>query len=104
MTPGSRSFALLGLARRAGVLEHGIESTRRAVLDGRAFLVVLARDAAEGQREKVMKLLRHRVTPNAILGTRRELGKAVGTAPVSAVAVTDKGLAPQFVTQIRSIR
>ncbi|SVB48200.1 uncharacterized protein METZ01_LOCUS201054 [marine metagenome] len=51
-----------------------------------------------------MKLLRHRVTPNAILGTRRELGKAVGTAPVSAVAVTDKGLAHQFVTQIRSIR
>ena len=101
MTPVGSPLALLGLAKRAGMLEHGIQSTRRAVLDGRAFLVVLARDAAEGQRDKVMKLLRHRVTPNAILGTRRELGKAVGSAPVSAVAVIDKGLASQFVAQIK---
>ena len=94
-------FALLGLAKRAGMLEHGTESTRRAVMDGRARLVVLARDAAEGQRDKVMKLVRHRATPNATLGTRRELGKAVGTAPVSAVAVTDKGFARRLVTEIQ---
>ena len=94
-------FTLLGLAKRAGMLEHGTESTRRAVMDGRARLVVLARDAAEGQRDKVMKLLRHRATPNATLGTRQELGKAVGTAPVSAVAVTDRGFAHRLVTQIQ---
>ncbi len=83
------------------MLEHGTESTRRAVKDGRARLVVFARDAAEGQRDKVMKLLCHRATPNAILGTRRELGRAVGTAPVSAVAVTDRGFASRLATQIQ---
>ena len=46
------------------MLEHGTESTRRAVMDGRACLVLLAGDAALGQRDKVMKLLRHRATPS----------------------------------------
>jgi ribosomal protein L7Ae-like RNA K-turn-binding protein len=94
-------FALLGLAKRAGMLEHGTESTRRAVIDGRACLVLLARDAAVGQQNKVKKLLSHRTTPNATLGTRLELGKAVGTAPVSAVAVTDEGFARRLVSQIQ---
>lgn len=90
------SFMLLGLARRAGALERGTGATQRAVRDGRARLVLLAQDASEVQLDKVLRLLRHRDTPRVTLGSRVELGAAVGSAPLSAVAVTDENFASQL--------
>ena len=101
MSRSTRSaFALLGLARRAGALERGTGSTQRAVKDGRARLVLLARDATQVQRDKVMKLLRHQETPRVVVGSRAELGAAVGSAPLSAVAVTEAGFASQLASQL----
>ena len=93
-------MALLGMARRAGAVASGTGSTRRAVKEGRARLVLFAQDASETQRDKVMNLLRHGQTPRATVGTREALGSAVGSAPVSAVAVTDKGFAKELVARL----
>lgn len=87
---------LLGLAQRAGALERGTGSTQRAVRDGRARLVLVAQDASKVQLEKVIKLLRHRDIPKVTLGNRAELGAAVGSAPLSAVAVTNESFANQL--------
>jgi len=94
------SLALLGMARRAGALAYGTGSTKRALKEGRARLILFAQDASETQRDKVMKLLRHGTTPRATLGTREALGLAVGSAPVSAVAVTDNEFAKELVAQL----
>ncbi len=93
-------MALLGMARRAGAVASGTGSTRRAVKEGRARLVLFAQDASETQRDKVMNLLRHGQTPRATVGTREALGSAVGSAPVSAVAVADKGFAKELVARL----
>ncbi len=93
-------MAIIGMARRAGALAYGTGSTRRALKEGRARLVLFAQDASETQRDKVMKLLRHGKTPGATLGTREALGSAVGSAPVSAVAVTDRELAKELVARL----
>ena len=93
-------MALLGMARRAGALAYGTGSTRRAIKEGRARLVLFAQDASETQLDKVMKLLRHGKTPRATLGTREALGSAVGSAPVSAVAVTDGEFAKELVARL----
>ena len=93
-------MALLGMARRAGALAYGTGSTRRALKEGRARLVLFAQDASETQRDKVMKLLRHGKTPRATLGTREALGSALGSAPVSALAVTDRELAKELVARL----
>ena len=93
-------IALLGMARRAGALACGTGSTRRALKEGRARLVLFAQDASETQRDKVMKLLCHGKTPRTTLGTREALGSAVGSAPVSAVAVTDREFAKELVARL----
>ena len=93
-------LALLGMARRAGALAYGTGSTRRALKEGRARLILLAQDASGTQRDKVMKLLRHGTTPRATLGTRESLGLAVGSAPISAVAVTDNEFAKELVARL----
>ena len=63
-------------------------------------MILFAQDASYTQREKVMKLLRHGTRPRATLGTREALGSAVGSAPVSAVAVTDRGFAKELLARL----
>ncbi len=100
MRPMRDPMALLGMARRAGLLAYGTGSTRRALKEGRARLILFAQDASEAQLEKVTKLLRHRRTPRATLGTREALGAAVGSAPVSAVAVTNREFAKELAARL----
>jgi ribosomal protein L7Ae-like RNA K-turn-binding protein len=85
----------LGLARRAGALATGTSATRDALRRGRARLVVTAADAAEGQLDKLEGLLRARAVRRITVGTRTELGAAVGGPPLTAVAVLDEGFAKQ---------
>jgi len=84
----AEALALLGLAQRAGAVAKGTEATRRALQRAEARLVVLAKDGSEAQREKVLPLARARGVPWEILGTRQELGDAVGSGLLSALAVT----------------
>lgn len=45
---------------------------------------------------KLIRLLRHREVPWFEAGTRQELGHAIGSAPVAAVAITAKSFAEQM--------
>ncbi len=92
----AEALRLLGLARRAGAVVCGAEATRRAVRQGEARLVLMARDASSVQLDKVRSALRNRPIPRAILGDRATLGGAVGRERVSAVAVTARTFAEQL--------
>ena len=83
----------LGLAARAGAVVPGTERAREAVRADAAALVLLAADASDNSRDKLVPLLTARGTPHAVAFTRAQLGEAVGRAPLGAVAVTDAGLA-----------
>jgi ribosomal protein L7Ae-like RNA K-turn-binding protein len=89
-------YRLLGLARRAGVVAPGTEAVRRAIREGEAQLILMATDASGVQLEKIKTTLRDRAIPQAFLGDRDALGAAVGTAPLSALAVTNVGLAERL--------
>jgi ribosomal protein L7Ae-like RNA K-turn-binding protein len=86
---------MLGLARRAGAVSTGTDATKRAVREGRALFVVLASDASELQKEKLIPLMERRGVPHRIWGTRDELGGAVGAGLSSAVAITQASFAEQ---------
>ena len=84
------------MARRAGAVEVGTEACRVAIREGSAVLVLLARDAAEGQRRKVESLARARGVRILAGPARVELGRRVGRGPLSAVAVTDEKMAKKI--------
>jgi ribosomal protein L7Ae-like RNA K-turn-binding protein len=92
----SDAWALLGIARRAGAVQVGVERSREAVRSGEARLVVSAADAAPGQVKKVVALARAREVPVLDGPSRRELGGLVGVAECSALVVTDDRLALEF--------
>lgn len=87
---------LLGLARRAGAVVIGTDAVRRSIRAGEVELVLIAADAAKGQREKITGLLHHREIPWAIVADRMTLGAAVGSGALTAVAVTRKSFAQQL--------
>lgn len=84
---------MLGLAARAGAVVPGTERVREAVRAGRAFVVLVASDLSDNSRDKLLPLLEARQIPYAIVSDRNALGGAVGRAPLSALAVTEKKLA-----------
>jgi ribosomal protein L7Ae-like RNA K-turn-binding protein len=91
------AYRLLGLARRAGAVAPGTEAVRRAIREGEALLILMAGDASSVQLDKIRTTLNDRSIPRAILGDRNTLGAAVGLAPLSAVAVTNRSLADELV-------
>lgn len=92
----SDALGLLGLARRAGAVETGASSVRTALRAGRVHLVFMASDAAEGQAGKVIRLARARGRPVRQVASQARLGRILGAPPLTAVAVTDRGLAEEI--------
>lgn len=93
MSGAERALNLLGLAARAGSVLPGTERVREAARhDGVAF-VILAADASENSRGKLVPLLQVRRIPFLILFERDRLGAAIGKPPLSAVGITDPELA-----------
>lgn len=87
---------MLGLAERAGAVIPGTARVREAVRDGRVRLVLLASDASRNSREKLRPLLNAVGQRFIVIADRATLGAAVGRAPLSAVGVTDAGLADRI--------
>lgn len=84
---------LLGLSARAGAVVSGTNAVRSAAREGGIALVILAADAADGQRRKLTPLLDARRIPYHIAFSREQLGAATGRAPVSAVGLSNPKLA-----------
>jgi ribosomal protein L7Ae-like RNA K-turn-binding protein len=93
-------YQLLGLARRAGAVAHGTEAVRESIRVGEAKLVLLAGDASPAPVKKIRRTMAARPVPQASLGERAALGAAVGTAPISALAVTSTPLADRVLAEL----
>ncbi len=71
----------------------GVEQVRAAVAKGSVALAIVADDAAENSRAKVMPLLAARRVKVAGGVSAADLGAAVGRETTAAIAVVDAALA-----------
>lgn len=94
----AEALALLGLAQRAGAVVKGTQATRLALRRGDAKLVILAEDGARVQLDKVVPLAQARGVPCTSLGDQATLGAAIGSGPLTAVAVTRSGFGKKIRT------
>ncbi len=92
-SPEEALLDLLGLAARAGAVLTGTDMVRRGIREGEVAHVVLAADTSPTQQQKLIPLLEARKVPYGILLDRERLGAALGKGPVSAVGLTNRGLA-----------
>jgi len=91
----------IGLARRAGLAVGGFEKACEAVRTGKASLLVLALDGAEGGRRK-MRALTCR-PPVAIVLTGSEMGAIFGRDHVINVAILDRQLSSRLIAVAEKI-
>ena len=83
---------MLGLAARAGAALPGTDRVREAARSGDLEFTLVASDASDNSRNKLLPLLEARRIPYAVAFDRGALGAAVGKPPVSALGITDRKL------------
>ena len=94
-----RLLRLIGLGVRARNVVVGVEQVRSAARKGNLEFAVVAADAAENSKEKIVPLLRARGVKFVEGPTAAELGAAVGREQTAAVGVVD----PQLARGIRDL-
>ncbi len=89
----SKLTRLLGLGLRAGNVVVGVAGVRAGLQRGQVVCVVLALDAGDRTREKVVRLAEAKQIPVLRGPVAAELGAVLGKPPVQAAGVTDPALA-----------
>ena len=92
MAGNNITFAL-SLAQKAGKLASGDFAARSALKSGKTKLLVLAADAAPNSKKDMYYLAEQAKVPVLEVLSRDELGRAIGKAPRTAVAVIDSNFA-----------
>lgn len=86
-------LSLFGLAAKAGKLASGEFQAETAVKTGTARLVVVAEDASENTKKLFHDKCSYYKIPIIIMGTKKELGHAIGKEFRASVAIIDAGFA-----------
>ncbi len=86
-------LGLIGLGVRARNAVVGVEQVRVAARRGRLMLAVVAPDASENSRRKIIPLLAARGVRMIEGPSAGALGSAVGRQATTAIGITDAALA-----------
>ena len=86
-------LSLFGLAARAGRIASGEFQTETAVKAGTAQLVIVAEDASDNTKKLFHDKCSFYKVPVITLGTKEELGHAIGKEFRASLAILDEGFA-----------
>ena len=84
---------MLGIAAKAGKVASGEFLTERAVKAGKAYLVMVAKDASDNTKKMFRNMCDYYDTEMVVYGDKETLGYAIGRKSRASLAVTDEGLA-----------
>lgn len=87
----------LGLGIRAGNVVVGVDAVRRSLQAHELRCIVVARDASQRAREKVVRLANALGVPQVAGPAAAELGAQLGKPPVMVAGVRDAALADGIV-------
>lgn len=86
-------LSLLGLAARAGKVASGEFAVEKSVKSRKAFLVLVAEDASANTKKNFGDMCTYYKVPLYYVGTKEELGKAIGKEYRASLSVTDRNFA-----------
>ena len=87
------ALKLVGLTRRAGRAVIGTKAVREAARRGSLNLALVARDAGDNARSRVVPVFDATSTPWLQCGSHAELGRAIGRDRAVVVGIADARLA-----------
>ena len=97
----NRCIALLGMAKKAGLLAVGSEAAATAARRGDARLIITASDASEGTTRRAKSNAEtNGIKHIAVPFTMFELGQTAGRGSPGTIAFLDKGLSEGFLKRL----
>ena len=97
MTRKTRS--MLSLSQRAGKLSAGERGCEMALQSGEAALIIIAGDASDNTKKKFMQKAFHYEVKCLELGTKEDIGSAIGKDGAAVVAMKDLNMAEQVMLE-----
>ena len=94
--PISAVWRILGLAFRAGCVQTGAEAAEQAIKRRKAYLVLIAADAAGNTVNKLLSQCRRDGTHVRLIGSKTDLGHWTGRDERAVVVILDKGFAKRI--------
>ncbi len=99
--PNDKVLSTLSLAKKAGQLESGALSTKKAVQEKRARLVIVAGDASENTKKEMKNMTAFYGIPIYFYSGKDDLGRSIGKEYRSMVAITHPGFADSVEEQLK---
>lgn len=89
-------YSWFGLARRAGFLVSGDDTTIKEVKKKNLYLVILAEDASDNTKKLFEDKCSFRNIDCYHFGNKVEIGGAIGKSPRAVLGIKDKNMALQI--------
>ncbi len=93
-------LSLLGLAAKSKNLVSGGFMTEKTVKAGKAFLVIISREASDNTKKMFTNMCRFYKVPLYFYGTAEQLGHSIGKEYRVSIALTDEGLAKNLIGKL----
>lgn len=97
----NKIFSLLGLCARARKVVSGEFSTEKAVKEGKAWLVIVAKDASNNTKKLFKNKCEFYEVPCYEFGDKDTLGHSIGNEMRASLAVIDEGLAREIEKKLK---
>ncbi|MDK2823059.1 MAG: hypothetical protein PWQ67_1707 [Clostridia bacterium] len=86
-------FTMLGFAQKAGKIVSGESAVKAMLNKGQIHLIIMAEDLSENRKKFWSYLALQSRIPVSIIGTKQELGIAIGLSPRAIIGITDLQMA-----------
>ncbi len=98
--PKDKVLSLLGIAQKAGRVVSGEFSVEKAVKEGKACLVLVAKDASDNTKKMFCNMCSYYEVPVYVHSEKETLGHCIGKQFRASLAVTDVGFANALKKQL----
>lgn len=92
----NRALSMLSIAAKAGKVQSGGFLTEKAIQEGNACFVIIAKNASANTQKKFTDKCKYYDIPYVIAFDSTTLGNQIGRQERTVLAVTDQGLAKQI--------
>ena len=96
----NKIYGMIGLARRAGKINFGTESSIEIIKNRKAKLVIVAEDAADRTKKNIKIECEKSNVAFRIYGTIEELSNAIGQNNKAIIAIKDENFAKEIIKKI----
>ena len=96
----NKVYGLLGLARRAGKISFGTESSIDTIKSKKAKLVIVANDSSDRTKKNFESICLEKNIPIRIYGTIEELSKSIGQNNKAVIVIKDENFSNEIVKKI----